>query len=597
MTFEMGLVFVVLFISIILFATEWLRVDVVAITIMASLPWLGLITPTEAFSGFGSNAVVSIIAVMIMSYGIDRSGLMSKLTGPVVDVTGTGEKRLLSIILGSVGGVSAFIQNVGAAALFLPGTMRISRGAGIPASRLLMPMGFAAILGGNLSMIGSSPLIILNDLLGHSGLQKYHIFSVTPLGLVLLAVGILYLVNFGRLLLPSRVETNQTMSPQENLIETWELPSTIYQCVIPPKSPLVGKTREDINLRAKYNLIILALAEHEEVLFAPWRHTRFAKGQELAVLGKRRDFIRFVSDYKLTLKRRLTKKFKELGTKGKAGFAEVIVPLYSPLAGKTLGEVGLRKNYSVEPIMLLTGPEEGQGDFSDQVLQPGSVIIIHGLWNQIKALADNVNFVLVTPVESAESGLPKPWIALSCFLGSIFLAISGFHLSLSLFSGALSMILLRVCTLNEAYRSVDWKTVFLLAGLIPLGIAMDNTGAARYLAYGMMNFLREGHTIMTFAAVALLATALSLFISNVAATVLLVPMAIVLGDMTGINPRSLALLVAVCTSNSFMIPTNQVNSLLMSPGGYRNADYMKVGGIMTIIFLIFAIAFFWAFYL
>lgn len=597
MTFEIGLVFVVLFVTIFLFVTQLLRIDVVAVVIMTALPWLGLITPAEAFSGFGSNAVVAIIAVMIMGYGIDRSGMMSKLTGPVVNFAGTSEKRLLSIILCAVGGVSAFIQNIGVAALFLPGVMKISRGTGIPASRLLMPMGFAAILGGNISMIGSSPLIILNDLLNLGGQAKFHIFSVTPLGLTLLGVGIGYFVIAGRFILPSRVDKKQTVNPQEKLIEAWELPSTIYQCVIPPRSPLVGKTREDINLRTKYNLIILALAENDEVLHAPWRYTRFAKNQELALLGKQSDFVRFVSDYKLNLKRRLTKKFKDLRTRGKAGFAEIIVPLHSPLAGKNLREIALRKNYGVEPVMLLTDPEEDRGDLSDQVLQPGATIIVHGLWNQIKALADNINFVLITPVESGESGLPKPWAALSCFLGAIVLAISGFHISLSLLSGATAMILLRVCTLNEAYRSIDWKTVFLLAGLIPLGIAMDNTGAARYLAYGMIEFLQGTHVVVTLAAFALLATFFSLFMSNVAATVLLVPLAIVVGEISDINPSALALLVAVCASNSFMIPTNQVNSLLLSPGGYTNKDYMKAGSIMTLIFLIFTIGLIWAFYL
>jgi len=251
----------------------------------------------------------------------------------------------------------------------------------------------------------------------------------------------------------------------------------------------------------------------------------------------------------------------------------------------------------VEPIMLLSGEREERENFSDEPLQPGTALIVHGRWQQIRAMADNTNFVLVTPVEATEATpKPRPVTALICFAGAIILALSGLPIALGLLTGALAMILLRIVPIDEAYRAVDWRTVFLLAGLIPLGIAMDHTGAARYVAIQIMQVMEGGHTILILFVVGLLATLLSLVISNVAATIILVPLAMVMADITSIDPRGLALLVAICASNSFLLPTHQVNALLMSPGGYRTADFIRAGGGMTIIYLTISVFFVYVLY-
>jgi di/tricarboxylate transporter len=197
--------------------------------------------------------------------------------------------------------------------------------------------------------------------------------------------------------------------------------------------------------------------------------------------------------------------------------------------------------------------------------------------------------VLVTPIEKDSGKQPSPITAIFCFALAITLAIAGFHLSLSLMSGVLAMILLRVITIDQAYQAVDWRTVFLLAGLIPLGIAMDTSGTAAYIAKQMMIGLRAAHPIFLLFSIAILSTLFSLFMSNVAATVLLVPLVMTMANIANLDPRALALLVAVSASNSFLLPTHQVNALLMSPGGYRNIDYLKAGGLMTVLFIIIVV--------
>ncbi len=594
MTIDVALTLAVLLVTILLFIFEVLRVDVVAILVMLSLAWLHLVTPAQAFSGMASNAVISMIAVMILGAGIDRSGIMNRLVGPVMRLAGSSERTLTAIVSSSAGLLSAFMQNIGAAALFLPAMMRISNRSRLPISRLLMPLGYAAILGGTVSLVGSGPLIILNDLLKQRSLAGYGLFSVTPLGLTLLAGGILYFIFLGRRILPDRGEAQ--VSPQQELIDSWQLPSARFFCRIRPDSTLIGKTREEAGLWSAYGLHLLALEENQEIHHAPWRNFRFQGGQLLSLMGDKESFDDFVLAHNLSPESR-GGRFEDEQQAGRTGFAEFVIPPRSPLVGKSIREIGLRKNWTVDPMMLLSGSRTVRDDFSDQSLRVGDTLVVYGAWENIDAMNDRKNFFSLTSFESRPVPEGRPWVALFCFLAGISLAVLGFPISVSLLSGALAMVLLRVLSIDEAYRAVDWRTVFLLAGLIPLGIAMDRSGAAAYIADGLFHLLDGTPALIILAATAVLATLFSLFMSNVAATVLLVPLVIIMGTKTGIDPRPLALLVAVSTSNSFILPTHQVNALLMAPGGYRNRDYIKAGSVMTLLFLVVAVGIMSLFYL
>jgi di/tricarboxylate transporter len=589
MNTEIVLTLGVLAVTVLLLLLDAFRVDIIAILVMLSLAWLKLVSPQEAFSGFASNAVIAIIGVLILGYGIDRSGAMIHLTQFITRAGGTSERRLIAVMAGSVGILSPFIQNIGVAALFLPSVLMISRTRKISASRLMMPLGFTAIIGGTLSMVASGPLIILNDLLLQGGQVKYGLFDVTPLGLLLYTSGTAYFLLLGRHVLPDRGTGEAEPDAQKHLVETWHLPSAVHQCRIPAGSPMVDKTREEVRFRSRYNLHLLALAEKDEVQYSPWRYTRFAADQVLRLLGETRDVERLAADYRLQYPFS-SKKLRDCEIYRECGFAEVIVPPLSPFIGKSIREIALRKTYGVEPILLMHGAKEERQEFADQALQPGDTLIIHGRWENLKALGDNRICVLVTPIEREAGRNAHPILAVACFLVSIVLAILGFQLSLSLMTGALAMILLRVVSIDEAYRAVDWRTVFLLAGLIPVGIAMEHTGTAAYLSGSLAAWLQGAHVTVLLTAVAVLTTMFSLFMSNVAATVLLVPLVMRMADQSGADPRGMALLVAVCASNSFLLPTHQVNALLMSPGGYRTRDYLKAGAPMTVIFMVIAVA-------
>lgn len=584
---EIFLVLVVLAATVILFVTDILRVDVIAIIIMLTLGWLGLVSPAQTFSGFASNAVISVMAVMILGYGVDRTGLMIRLARRIVRVAGAGERKLMIIISAVTGLISGFMQNIGSAALFLPAILRISKKTGIPRTRLVMPMGFMAILGGTITMVGSSPLILLNDLLVQAGQAPFSIFAVTPIGLALLGAGILYFLLFGRYILPPEDRDGRKTAGQQEIIETWQLPRNMHHFIIPKESPIVGMTREDVALKRRYGLHLVAVKTGRDILYAPWRYSVFAEGQVLSLLGTGEDTKQFVEDYALVPVGDPERHTEEVGEEH-AGLAEIIVRPRSPYIGRTIREVSFRKEHGLEVILSLTKEGEHRRDLADIPMQPGDTFVVFGPWERIARIGEGPEFVLSSVPEETGVMTAKAPVALLCLAGGIALTFTGMPIGLGLLTGALGIILGGVITISEAYRAIDWRTVFLLAGLIPLGLAMDQTGTAAFIADAMMGLLAAAHPFLILLGIAALATFFSLFMSNVAATVLLVPLVIIIGIDTGIDPRGLALLVAVCASNSFILPTHQVNAFLMTPGGYTNADYLRAGGGMTVLFLVLA---------
>ncbi|MBN1427034.1 MAG: anion permease [Anaerolineae bacterium] len=589
-------VLIILIVTVVMLVFEFVRIEMAALLCMLALGWTGVLPPHEAFSGFSSNAVIAMMAVMILGQGIAKTGIMDRFSQAILRRVGTNKSKVLGLMSLSVGMLSGLIQNIGAAALFLPGILNISRRGKISASALIMPIGFAAILGGTLTMVGSGPLILVNDLLRNASLAPYRLFSVTPVGILLLLSGIGFFLSFGKFVIPDSTPQGPLVSEQEKLVAAMHLPNHIWHYTIPPNSVLIGQTTEQSGVWDKFNLHILGIARGKNVEYAPWRETKFEAGQELALLGNEEDVIKFAFVHSLMLQGQAYT-FTSLHDPDHAGFAEVIIPPRSELVGQTIRKFALRKRYAVEPVMLFSKGKEIMSDFSDHQIIPGDTIIVHGLWGKISDLKASSDFVVATPFVVRERDQSKAWIATLCSLGAIGLALAGAPISMAFFTGAIAMVLARILTIQEAYQAIEWKVVFLLAGLIPLGIAMQKTGTATFLAERVMTLVQGGHTILIVLTVAVLSTSFSLFMSNVGAIVVLAPLVISMAQIGGLDPRPLALLAAVCTANSFILPTHQVNALLMSYGGYRNVDYFRAGGGMTVVFLFVVVIVFYFFYL
>jgi len=597
MDFEIALTLIILLITIILFITEAFRVDIIAILVMLTLGWTGLITPAEAFSGLSSNAVIAIIAIMIIGYGMEQAGVMEQITRPLLAVSGKEEKRLTVILSLSAGAVSALMQNIGVIALFLPVVRKMTRKLNLSLRRVLMPVGFAVILGGNLTMVGAGNLIILNDLLVQQEAAPFNLFAVFPIGFAVLLFGISYFYFFGSSLLPLAEKKEKAFfESQQRLIANWDLSTKAHNYIIPEKSGLLNKTLEESRLWSDYNLYLLALKESNDILYAPWRFTRFAADQEMIIMGEEADLNQFAENYDLIPEEECEHCLNHRELEDTA-FAELMIPPRSELAGKSIRDISVRKNYFVNPIYLIRGEKEFGDDFSDVVLKPGDTIVVYGPNQNIRHLKTDNELILLTSLPGKDTEANKPFLAVGSFLLSILLIILGFNLGLAFFTGAVLIVLSGIVKPNQIYQAVDWKTVFLLTGLIPLGIAMENTGAANYLANLMMMPLKNGPVFLILLAVSLLASIFTLFMSNVAATVVLVPLVMIIGNQMGVDPRGLALLAAVSASNSFILPTHQVNAFFMSAGDYNSSDYLKAGGFLSLMYIFIASLMVYLFYI
>ncbi len=610
---EIAWVSAILMLTIYLFAFEVVGVDVAAISIMVLLgltsllaPFMGLeqglVDNKHLFDGFSSNAVMSIIAVMIIGAGLDRTGIMSKVAAFILKVGGTTETRIIPVISATVGFISSFMQNVGAAALFLPVVSRISSRSGLPMSRLLMPMGFTAILGGTMTMVGSSPLILLNDLILTSNkalpaeqqMDTWGLFSVTPVGAALIVTGILYFVLAGRFVLPKTESESSTVGadPMAYFHDIYGVNYTVNEIVVVDGSELIGKELDAIETSYRVR-VIASKRPGEEVRIGPGtmaRDTEIKAGMVLGVVADPANLDHFVEKNNLK-KRRQLRSFVESLSPVKSGIAEVVIPPGSSLIGKCARDVWMRKTYGLAMLSLHRNGEtmrEGD-DIRNMPFQAGDTLVVHTAWNALERIEKDRDFVVITTEYPREEKMRPHKIlpAVTFFAIALFMVLfTDIRLSVALLTGAVGMILSGVLKIEEAYEAVSWKTVFLLASLIPLGLAVETSGTAKWIAEQVLLVVGDMPIWVIQSAVAILATFFTLVMSNVGATVLLVPLAVNIAIGAGANPAVFALTVAIATSNSFIIPTHQVNALIMGPGGYRVADFLKAGGIMTILFLV-----------
>ncbi|MBW2669416.1 MAG: SLC13 family permease [Deltaproteobacteria bacterium] len=601
MTSEMILTIIVLGFVIVLFIFEWVRVDVVGIIMMVLLPLIGLVTPKEAFLGLSSNAVVSIIAVIIIGAGLDKTGVMNKVAGPIVKLAGNSEKKVITLISGTVGIISSMMQNIGAAALFLPAAQRIGKRMGVPVSRILMPMGFCAIIGGTITLVGASPTILLNDLMVLDGkkLEPFGLFTQTPIGICLLASAIIYFLIFGKFVLPA-AEDEAEKGVTELLMEAYQGLEHTFEIHIPDNFD-GPRTLEDLAIRPKFLVTVVAInfASENEKSFVPKSGDTISPGDDIAVIGKVKMVHMLAKEFGWEVKDTLDV-FAESLSVINAGMAETVISPRSELIGKTMSQLNFKKLYGVNPLALVTGNKIIYSNLTLIRLQMGDTLLLQGPWENFHILKNQPHPRALTFATALEGEIMRQekakmaviWLAMALAQIIIF----KIQLSVALMSGALGMIITGVLSVDEAYRAVDWMTVFLLAGLIPLGVTFEKTGTAAFIAEFVLELLGNPTLIVLLAAVGVMTSFFTLVISNVGATVLLVPLCMNMAVMAGGDPRMAALVVGLSASNTFVLPTHQVNALIMRPGGYRTVDYAKAGVVMTAIFLAVELAIIYFFY-
>jgi di/tricarboxylate transporter len=600
MTLPIMLVMGVLVLAILLFIFEWVRVDVVGIIMMIILPLLGLVTPKEAISGLSSNAVVSIIAVIIIGAGLDKTGAMNSLARLLLKFAGKSESRIMVLISATVAFISSFMQNIGAAALFLPAAKRICRQTNIPVSRILMPMGFCAIIGGCLTLIGSSPLILLNDVMKISdpNIEPFGLFAVTPVGIALIIAALIYFMLLGRFILPTGQggEEGGTGPMSDDLARTYHDIGNLYEIKIPDSFD-GPKSLDECEIRPIYFTSVVGIASKGGTTnFSPNHYDTISGGDTLAVEGTPELVAKMAQSFGWEVKEDL-QVFAESLSPNNAGIMETIITPRSELIGRTLESFSFRKKNGVNPLAIFRSNKTFVGGISTMTLQPGDALLLQGSWENFHYLKEKQGLVFTEEVQGEIIRSDKVKYA----VGSLLMALTmilGFHvqLSIALLAGAMGMVLSKVLSIDEAYESVDWMTVFLLGGLIPLGIAFEKTGAAKLIAETIMGAMGTVSPLILLTVIGILTSFFTLVASNVGATVLMVPLAMNMAGTAGADPRIAALVVAVACSNTFVLPTHQVNALIMRPGGYKTLDYFRAGSGMTILYLVVMMAAIYVFY-
>ena len=509
------------------------------------------------------------------------------------------------------------MQNTGAAVLFLPAVrLATSYRLKIPISRVLMPIGMAAILGGTMTMIGTSPLILLNDILP-PGMPKFSFLELTPIGIALAVGGIAYLSTLGLRALAtlpaesSDAPNGEAGGPGEGILDAYPLIRGPFEIFVPQDFQPDRLPRSVVEIRRRFSVNIVASAESNGALeIAPLPDTIIRPGNVLCVYGPQKAVEKFVGDYGLVL-REEPECFKgNMFNPSLAGIVEAVISPRSSLIGRTIKEIRFRETFGVNALAIHQSGKTYYRQLADRPLQAGDAVLIHGTWEQLHTLEEfHQNLIIITPFEKEFHTPEKSGRALACFLVSLgLMVLSSFYfqnlpynpipLSVCLMLGAVGMILAKVITINEAYRAVDWRTVFLLGGLIPLGMAVDQTGTAEWIAKGIVTGLGNFMTpLLLLIVLAVLSCAFTTVISNVGACTLLVPLGISIANQIGVDPRVAAIVVGLGVSNSFILPTHQVNALYMGPGGYRTRDYIKIGGVLVVVYITILVTMTYIFYL
>lgn len=762
MTFDIGLVLAILGVTLILFVHGRLRMEVVGLMVLGTLALTGLVTPSEALSGFSNPAVVTVWAVFILGGALSRTGVANIIGRQVLRLSGQGEVRLLVVIMLITGVLSAFMNNVGVAALLLPVVVDIARSRGIPPSRLLMPLAYSSLLGGLTTQIGTPPNILVSDALRDYGLEPFKLFDFTPIGLAILFGGIAMMVLVGRHLLPSRdlikplsgsqtslnqlygledqwftvrlpqqalldgktlaqsrlgaavglhvyailnrsilapkAETQlqsgdqllvqgdsqrlldlrhqppwqqldqrpqleQLTSPQVQLVQVslsadsglagqklfeinfrrrcggnvlaivrdgaplhtdlqnvaltpedtllvqgpkdqlsaldgdfvvsevehldvFGIQEDLFTLQIPAGSPLSDVTLAEARLGDAFGLTVLGIVRGEDVYLMPEPEDRLLENDQLLVQCKAEDLTVLAGLSELEIDQQLPT--TQMLESEDVGLVEAVLSPRTSLAGKTLRQIHFREKYGLNVLGIWHEGEAYRTQLRDRVLRFGDTLLLHGPRQQINILGEEPDFLVLAKEAQETPRLNKAPLSVLIMAGVLLPVLMGWlPISIAVVVGATLMVLFGCLTMDEAYRSIEWQAVFLIASMLPLGIAMQKTGAANFLAENVVGLVGGGGPLAVMAGLFLITSLATQIIPTAALVVLMAPIALNTASALGISPYSLMMVVAMAASASFMSPVSHpANILVMGPGGYRFVDYTKQGFLLTLMVFI-----------
>jgi di/tricarboxylate transporter len=585
MTLDIALTLLIILTALVLFATEKLRVDVVAMLVLIAVGVLGLIPQSELFSGFSSSAVITVWAVYMVSGGLFKTGVADAMGKAIVKVAGNGEARLIAVIMLTVGLMSAFMNNVGAVAMLLPAVVGISRKTKVPVSKMLIPLAFASLLGGAMTLIGTPANILATGILAERGLPTFGFFEFTPMGVVVLTTGILYMFFVGRRLIPVR----DGARGKEDIDR---LRDYVTEVRVSSDSRLNEKTLLESRLGEEFDLTVLAIQRENGDLPVLHRETVILSGDLLIIESSASDLMDARQSLGLAIEMDYELDIDSLEP-GEIQVIEATLAPNSHIVGLSLREISFRDRYGFTALAISRQGEVITKQLRDVPLMFGDALLLQGPQHRMSGLQEGDAFQVLEPIELETYRRSKAPLAVGALLLAIGLVIfGGMVISLAMVIAAMIMILFGALKIEEAYESVDWKTVFLVAGMLPLGLAMEATGTAKFVADLMLGLFGPYGPVATLAGIYLLAAIITQAMSNAAAIVLIVPIALDTAFSLDANYKTFTMAVVIGAATSFLSPVgHKANVLVYGPGGYKFADYARVGALLTLILLIVSMIF------
>lgn len=578
MTLEIAFVLAVLAGAVVLFATEKLPVDLVALMVMSALMLSGVVSPSEGIAGFSNPATVTVGAMFILSAGLSKTGALNFAGAGLVRLGRRSFWLALASMMIFVGSVSAFVNNTAAVAVFMPVMLTLARDIDVSPSKLLMPLSFASMFGGVCTLLGTSTNILVSSIAEQHGQPPFGMFEFAPLGLTFFGVGLVYMMTAGVRLIPAR-------RGGDDLAESFGMGEYLTDIVLLPESASVGKTIEESPLVRELNVAVVEVSRGGERVGVPPPDMKLEAGDVLRVRTDVRRIRELQSRVGVRLKPGIKWREEDLESES-AALVEAVVALNSPLETRTLEETNFRAAFGGTVLAIRHRGQLLHENISTTPLVAGDALLIEVRRERLDQLKQSPAFLIVSEVGLPEFRRRKMLPALLIIIGVIVAAAAGLlPVVVAGIVGSLLLILTHCLTIDEAYRAVEWRIIFLLAGVLTLGVAMEKSGAARLMSDAMISGVGGWGPVAVVSGLFLLTTLLTNVMSNNATAALLTPIAVVTAESLALSPRPFLMAVTFAASLSFMTPVGyQTNTLIYGPGQYRFTDFLRVGTPLNILF-------------
>ncbi len=572
MTLSIAFVLGLLVIAIVLFATEKVSVDLVAFMLLIALVVGGILTPHEAFEGFSNDIIIILGSIFVISGALQETGVLDLLGTRLLKLAGSNQNRLLLLLMGTTSAVSGFMNNTTVTAMFVPPVMTLARRAKVSASKLLMPLAFASILGGTCTLIGTSTNVAVSGYMKKVGMQELGMFELTPIGLIIVAVGLVYIMFIGQRLLPDHPETSLTAH--------YAMREYVSEIIVLPESPLIGQKSYDSDLNVLEFRILKILRAEREII--PGRNILIEEGDTLLVEGKADTLMKVKKIEGIEIKPEFS--LGDLDLEGSdLKIAEVLLTPQSELPGRTLRAANFRQHYGLTALAIYRHGQSLREQVGNIVLRVGDLLLVQGEAPRIEGLRSHPGMALMGEVSEPLYHPRKGMLTVAVFGAAVIIGALGWiPLSVAFLTAAVITVLSRCISVQRAYEFVDWRLLVLIGGMTAFGTAMEKSGGAAFLADVIVKWCAPFGVLAVLGGFFVLTIILTQPMSNAAAALVVLPVAINTAHQIGANERTFAIGIMLTASFSLVAPFEPSCLLVYGPGKYRILDYVKVGLGLTV---------------